>query len=84
MDVHHEHEGLEASRTPKSPNEGGQALPAAPEVAPMPHDRDESTDDMVGVPDDRIAKAKDDVDSGRQDTSRASEANATYQRQKSD
>jgi hypothetical protein len=82
MDVHHEHEGLEDSKTPKSPNEGGQSLPAAPEVAPMPHERDESTDDMSGPVEKSMELAKGDIDANRQDTTRAMEANDTYQKQK--
>jgi hypothetical protein len=50
----------------------------------MPHERDQSTDMTADVPDPRIQQAAIDVDSGRQDTSKANETNRAYQDQKKD
>ncbi|MES2509194.1 MAG: hypothetical protein V4625_04655 [Pseudomonadota bacterium] len=48
----------------------------------LPHERDQSTDMTSDKPDPAIAQAKRDVDSGKQDTSRATETNRAYQKQK--
>jgi hypothetical protein len=48
----------------------------------MPHERDQSTDMTPDVPDPRIQQAAIDVNSGREDTSKANETNRAYQDQK--
>ena len=48
----------------------------------MPHERDQSTDMTAGKPDPHIRQAKKDIDSGKQDTGKAPEMDAAYQKQK--
>ena len=48
----------------------------------LPHERDQSTNMTNDRPDPDIKQAKRDVDSGKQDTSKAPEMNRAYQKQK--
>lgn len=48
----------------------------------MPHERDQSTDMTSDTPDPAIKQAKKDIDSGKQDTGKAPEMDAAYQKQK--
>ena len=56
---------------------------ADPPSAPaMPNERDEAVGMTDGIASHRVEKAYDDVEAGRQDTSRAVETDRAYQRQK--
>jgi hypothetical protein len=48
----------------------------------VPNERDQSTDMTADVPDPKIQQAAIDVNSGREDTSKAQETNRAYQKQK--
>lgn len=48
----------------------------------LPHERDQSTDMTSDKPQQAIKQAKRDIDTGKQDTSKAPEMNRTYQKQK--
>ncbi len=48
----------------------------------MPHERDQSTDMTSDKPDPAVKQAKEDVDAGKKDTSKAPEMNTAYQKQK--
>ena len=54
-----------------------------PSSAPtMPHERDESVGMTDGIGSERVEQAFDDVEAGRRDTTRATETDRAYQRQK--
>lgn len=54
-----------------------------PSSAPsMPNERDEAVGMTDGIPSERVEQAFDDVEAGRQDTSRALESDRAYQEQK--
>ena len=48
----------------------------------LPHERDESSDSGTGAPREVMRKAARDVAAGRVDTTRGTEADAAYRRQK--
>ncbi|MES2188670.1 MAG: hypothetical protein V4454_00995 [Pseudomonadota bacterium] len=48
----------------------------------LPHERDQSTNMTADKPDPTVKQAKRDLDSGKQDTSKAPEMDRTYQKQK--
>lgn len=48
----------------------------------MPHERDETVGMTGGIQSERIEQARVDLEQGREDTSRGTEADRTYQRQK--
>ena len=56
-----------------------EAAPAAPT---MPHERDQSVGMTGGVPSQRVRQAYRDLEHGVQDTSRATEADTAYRKQK--
>jgi hypothetical protein len=49
---------------------------------PMPHERDEAVGMTGGIPSERVQQGARDVRRGVKDTSRATEADAAYQKQK--
>jgi hypothetical protein len=70
---------------PQLPNRGNASSVAQEDVtAPkLPHERDESTDDMQpGAPRQHIQQAHDDVVAGREDTSRGEATDEAYRKLK--
>ena len=48
----------------------------------MPHERDEGSGMTGGIPSERVQQGASDVERGLQDTSRATEADQAYEKQK--
>lgn len=74
----------------KTPQDNGTRVGKAPtqrdasveSSLAMPHERDQSTDMTPATPDPKIRQAERDVNSGKQDTSKALETDRAYQKQK--
>jgi hypothetical protein len=62
------------SRRTTSPNAPGQPAPR------LPHERDESPDNGIGTPSDRMRRAHDDAASGKTDTDKSEATDAVYRR----
>ena len=79
--------GVAASRAKRArgqrdPNLADSSSPLSSADPRLPHERDESVGATDGRPDKRIRQGHDDLVRGIQDTSRAPEADRTYQRLK--
>ena len=71
-----------AKPAPERRDSGDQTSPLSSADPRLPHERDESVGMTDGRPDQRIRQGHDDLARGVQDTSRAPEADGTYQRLK--
>jgi len=69
--------------TPKSPSAATTRSTSDGEPAlRLPHERDESSDSQTSEPREVMRQAKEDIDSGKQETGRGEVTDAVYERQK--